>query len=95
MDGDVDAGFWQTTAPLEGVDFALPDDADGGEPPALRTLPRPPSWRAASAPASALAGLYASAQRRAAEILRSAVEEAESAAGEGDDAEVDGNGGAT
>lgn len=84
MDG-VDAterGFWDSPAPADDVAVAMPRSTDGGEPPALRTLQRPPSWRAASSPASALSALYTSAQRRAEEVLRSAL-------GDEDDLPVD------
>lgn len=68
--------FW-TSAPAASVhvEVEVPELADGGEPPALRTLTRPPSWRAASSPASALTAQYESAQRRATEVLRIATED--------------------
>lgn len=80
-----DGGFWESPAPADDVAVAVPVNANGGEPPALRTLSRPPSWRAASAPTSALSALYASAQRRAVEVLRNAV---------GDDSDESEHGGA-
>lgn len=65
--------FWESPNDADAVHVVLPEQQDGGEPPALRTLSRPPSWNAPSAPTSALAGLYTSAQRRATEVLRPAL----------------------
>lgn len=67
--------FWTTDTGVDAVEVSLPEQLDGGEPPALRTLSRPPSWNAPSVPASALASLYTSAQRRATEVLRAALED--------------------
>lgn len=85
--GEVCESFWTTDAGVDAVEVSLPEQLDGGEPPALRTLSRPPSWNAPSVPASALASLYTSAQRRATEVLRAALEDcdAEFESGEGDD----------
>ncbi len=59
------------TESIEPTDVFDPDDyAD--EAPALRRLRRPPSWTAATSPESMLEPQYASAARRAAEILRRA-----------------------
>lgn len=73
--------FWASTAraATAGLEVEVPELADGGEAPALRSLMRPPSWRAASSPASALSAQYASAQRRAMEVLRLAAGEPEAA----------------
>lgn len=83
-------GFWSPPSRPDGgagIEFEVPELADGGEPPALRSLTRPPSWRAASSPASALSAQYASAQRRATEVLRHATGGPDT--GEEDPVEVD------
>lgn len=60
---ELEAGI--TAAARASAVSPIPDDV-----PALRELGRPPSWSAARSPATLLGPQYASAARRAKEILR-------------------------
>lgn len=71
--------FWRSPKDLAGIELTVPwtTATDRGprapnEAPGLRHLGRPPAWKAAQSPDSALSDQYASVQRRADEILRTA-----------------------
>ncbi len=73
--GDGGRDFFAARADLEEFTRHTESGADDGrEPsagvPALRKLGRPPGWRAATSPESLLAPQYASAARRAREVLQ-------------------------
>lgn len=65
--------FFECGRELETVEVMDWDDAargpDPDEPPALRDLGRPSCWTAPNSPETVLSGVYASASRRAFDVL--------------------------